>query len=734
MLGINSNINSLVAQQNLSSSGSALSQAITRLSSGKRINSAADDAAGLAISNIMQTQINGLNQGVSNANDGVSMVQTASSGLSSLTNSLQRIRQLAVQASDGSMTDSDRAALQQEVSQQIQEVNRIASQTTYNGMNILNGSLGSVSFQVGANVGQSISLNLSQNMSAANLGGGVVQKGSVVGTLSGLSLNSDGTAYTGSGSAALSTINVLADGNGGFTFTDQNNQALSTAAVNNLFGGQAANTGSGTPLTLTAQGALTNGASATQTSAIAAIQSANAQLTSGGFAVAGTTLSSIALPANLNADLSGGTSTTSITSIEIDADGAGGYTYKALNGSTDVTSKVTNGSLTGSQALASLFTSTTGSGTTPGTLALSSTGSGLITGTDLTNANAAISSAQTANYIAPTYPHGIQASGATVGTITLSTSLDPTGAAVGATGYTGNNISSIEVDADGSGGFTYKAFDSSGNDITSAISGDGGDLSGIFSTATTPTGADTLSLSIAGNTAIGSQASVTSGLAAVNAANQPTLLGTVAVNLDANGNAVNSGTNTQFTSVNVYADGSGGYTFQAVDKSGAVNSSATTAGAAINANAAKLFTVGSATSTGADALSGAGILQNNPNVAAATAAINSANADNAPGQVSEVNIGTSAGASLAIETIDNALDTVNNLQASLGAAQNRFTAISTTQQAQSTNLSNAQSQIQDADFAQETANLSKAQVLQQAGISVLAQANSQPQQILKLLQ
>jgi len=77
MLGINSNINSLVAQQNLSTSGSALSQAITRLSSGKRINSAADDAAGLAISNIMQTQVNGLNQGVSNANDGVSMVQTA---------------------------------------------------------------------------------------------------------------------------------------------------------------------------------------------------------------------------------------------------------------------------------------------------------------------------------------------------------------------------------------------------------------------------------------------------------------------------------------------------------------------------------------------------------------------------------------------------------------------------------------------------------------------------------
>ena len=113
MIGINSNINSLVAQQNLNTSQSALSQAITRLSSGKRINSAADDAAGLAISNRMQTQINGLNQGVSNANDGVSMIQTASSGLAQITSSLQTIRQLAVQASSGSLSASDQAALQQ---------------------------------------------------------------------------------------------------------------------------------------------------------------------------------------------------------------------------------------------------------------------------------------------------------------------------------------------------------------------------------------------------------------------------------------------------------------------------------------------------------------------------------------------------------------------------------------------------------------------------------------------
>ncbi|WDD95956.1 flagellin [Burkholderia sp. FERM BP-3421] len=385
MLGINSNINSLVAQQNLNGSQSALSQAITRLSSGKRINSAADDAAGLAISTRMQTQINGLNQGVSNANDGVSLIQTASSALSSLTNSLQRIRTLAVQASTGTLSTSDQNALQQEVSQQIAEVNRIASQTTYNGKNILDGSAGILSFQVGANVGQTVSLDLSQSMSAAQVGGGLVQQGQTVGTFTNLNLDSTGTYTSTASSVAITSVTVKADGKGGYTFSDQNGTALSATAVGNIF--------------------------------------------------------------------SGGTAA--------------------------------------------------GTGTAVTTLALA------------TQATGGMSTAQA--------------------------------------------------------------------------------------------------------------------------------------------------------------------------------SAATTMQAQINAV-------------------------------------------NQPPTVSNLNISTVTGANQAMVSIDNALQTVNNLQATLGAAQNRFTAIATTQQANSTNLSSAQSQIQSADFAQETANLSRAQVLQQAGISVLAQANSNPQQVLKLLQ
>ncbi|MFL9869474.1 flagellin [Paraburkholderia fungorum] len=276
MLGINSNINSLVAQQNLNGSQSALSQAITRLSSGKRINSAADDAAGLAISTRMQTQINGLNQGVSNANDGVSMIQTASSALSSLTSSLQRIRQLAVQASTGTLSSSDQAALQQEVSAQISEVNRIASQTTYNGTNILDGSAGNVTFQVGANVGQTISLNLSQSMSAAKIGGGLVQTGQTVGSVN-VSLTTAGV-YTSAANPAITAINVLSDGQGGYTFTDQNNQAIAETVAAAVFGA-GATSGTGVavaPLALQAAAYTTAGAgSAAQASAVAQINAIN---------------------------------------------------------------------------------------------------------------------------------------------------------------------------------------------------------------------------------------------------------------------------------------------------------------------------------------------------------------------------------------------------------------------------------------------------------------------------
>lgn len=732
MLGINSNINSLVAQQNLSGSQSALSQAITRLSSGKRINSAADDAAGLAISTGMQTQINGLNQGVANANDGVSMIQTANSGLADITSRLQRIRTLAVQASNGGLSDDNKASLQMEVSQQIAEVNRIASQTTYNGKNVLDGSAGAVSFQVGANVGQSISLDLSKGVSAANLGTGVVSAGVVLGSMTGLNLTAQGAANTGTGAAALTTINVLADGKGGFTFTDQNNQALTSTAVTSLFGGAAATTGTGTALTLAPQGALVNGASASQTSAIAAAQAANGRITAGAFAVKGTTLSTITPATALKLDLSGegGAAGSDITSIKIQADGAGGYTFAAFNGTTDITANITGGG-GGSAGLAGLFATTAGSGSTPGTIALSSAGATAFGGDASVNVTPKFAPAVAANYIAPTYPSSFAKSGTVMGTMipTTAIKLDLSGELAGAP-----NIAKIQVLADGSGSFTFKALDATGADITGNVIPSGATtLATLFTGTAQPNGTTTFALSAAGTTAFGGAGpdATAAGavLTAANAANTVSPIGTVAVNLDASGNAVNPGGTTAFTSVNIYADGSGGYTFRAVNSSGAVS-----ANAGVNANAAALFSAGT-TLAGANGktLTGAGALTANPNAAAVAAGLQAVTSNNVPKNVAAINISSAAGANNAIESIDNALNTVNSIQASLGAAQNRFSGLAATQKGQSTNLSQAQSQITDADFAQETANLSKAQVLQSAGISVLAQANSLPQQVLKLL-
>ena len=167
---INTNVASLNAQRNLNRSQGLLNQSLERLSTGLRINSAKDDAAGLAISERFTTQIRGLNQAVRNASDGISLAQTAESALAELTNNLQRIRELAVQSANASNSESDRAALDAEVQQRIAEVDRIAKQTNFNGVKVLDGSFGTATFQVGANVGETISVGLTTDVTAAAIG------------------------------------------------------------------------------------------------------------------------------------------------------------------------------------------------------------------------------------------------------------------------------------------------------------------------------------------------------------------------------------------------------------------------------------------------------------------------------------------------------------------------------------------------------------------------------------
>jgi flagellin len=212
---IQTNVSSLNARRSLNRTNNGLATTLQRLSSGMRINSAKDDAAGLQISNRLSSQINGLNQSVRNANDGVSLAQTAEGALQESTNILQRIRDLSVQSSNGTNSNADRAALQQEVGQLVAEMNRISETTAFGGRRLLDGSFGSAAFQVGASANQTIGVSLS-NASASSLGQNRVDMGGsglgeVVAAAAAAGANTQaGGALTINGSLGSKTITLAA--------------------------------------------------------------------------------------------------------------------------------------------------------------------------------------------------------------------------------------------------------------------------------------------------------------------------------------------------------------------------------------------------------------------------------------------------------------------------------------------------------------------------------------------
>jgi flagellin len=234
-LVLNTNIDSIVAQNNLNGSQSLLTQSLTRLSSGLRINSAADDAAGLAISQQFTTQVNGTNQAINNANDAVSESQTAAGGLTTIVNNLQSIRTLAVEAANGSNSASDRQALDQQVQQQIAEITQIASQTTFNGLNVLNGSSGTTTYQVGANVGNTISVDLAQGVGANQVGAVASTTEAVAtgGTSGALTIAvGNGTATTIGASSLYATTASSGTGGAAYAYQDASSAYAKAAAIN----------------------------------------------------------------------------------------------------------------------------------------------------------------------------------------------------------------------------------------------------------------------------------------------------------------------------------------------------------------------------------------------------------------------------------------------------------------------------------------------------------------------
>jgi flagellin len=220
---INTNVMSLNAQRNLNTSSASLSTSIQRLSSGLRINSAKDDAAGLAISERFTTQIRGLDVATRNANDGISLAQTAEGAMVEISNNLQRIRELAVQSANATNSTTDRKALDSEVKQLTAEIDRVARQTNFNGTALLDGSFSGALFQVGADAGQTIGINAITNARISDLGKGqfvadltsdnAILSGTATGAgkVSGIAINGQAIAdvsYTTGATAAEVTTNV----------------------------------------------------------------------------------------------------------------------------------------------------------------------------------------------------------------------------------------------------------------------------------------------------------------------------------------------------------------------------------------------------------------------------------------------------------------------------------------------------------------------------------------------
>lgn len=236
-MSVNTNITSLGVQKNLNKASDALSQSMNRLSSGLKINSAKDDAAGMQIANRLNNQVKGLNVAIANANNGVSIAQTAEGAMQESTNTLQRLRELALQAANGDKSDADRVSLQQEFTAKVGELNRIASTTTFGGRNLLDGSFNNVAFQIGANANETISFGMT-DISATALKGNYSEATATGGAMAGLSATSTGTVLTGTGGTATVT------GTGVATLTTGG--AASTIAVGDVI------TINGNAVTLTA--------------------------------------------------------------------------------------------------------------------------------------------------------------------------------------------------------------------------------------------------------------------------------------------------------------------------------------------------------------------------------------------------------------------------------------------------------------------------------------------------
>lgn len=707
---INTNIASLNAQRNLGKTQGMLNKSLQRLSSGLRINSAKDDAAGLAIGTRMGAQVRGLNQAIRNANDGISLAQTAEGALQETTNLLQRLRELAVQSANDTNTASDRSSLQAEATQLLQELGRIAETTQFNGKKLLNGTFTGAQFQVGANANQTISVGVNSSKTT-DLGSYQANGAVAVSTLSlaGGDLLINGTdvgiSTDGSAEAKAVAINAVSDTTGvtasamTSVSSDQTllrNQTLLAGdlTVNGINVGAVSgsyNIATQGSNLATAINAVTN-----QTGVIA-----TSDLSTGSLTLTSSTGKDIVIGSN-NGDagynrLENATGFAVSASTEISqntmtfASGAAGVA------TIDVTTKLEAGDTLQVGTVTFTISAAANSATNIDS-------SGADVDADIDNIKAALDLAVSA------------------GTLTNATIAQAGGA--GAAVTLTSDVATNSVDHVAA---TYTA---AGTGVMTGASGAGDVASegGIAIGNTVILGGITYEFVLPGGTASGTNIAVSFG--ADNDANETNLAGAI---------------NNQYSlgNTNVQASVATGNLVVTADLLGTAGNTTTTPTLdttdATDANVfGSVVTVAATNGAGTEATN-TGILEINASVqytltgnGLAKAGLQSATPTLAA--LSTIDISTVAGSNDALSILDGALSQTTSSRGDLGALQNRFESTISNLQNVSENISAARARIMDADFAAETASLTKAQVLQQAGVAMLAQANQLPQAVLSLLQ
>lgn len=696
-LVINTNVSALNSQRQLVKSGMDMTQAMERLSSGKRINNAADDAAGLAISNRMTSQIRGLNQAVRNANDGISMIQTAEGALDETTNILQRVRELAIQSANGIYNDENRATLDAEVQQLIAELDRISETTTFNGQPLLDGSIKDVGLQVGGNANETIEISITaMNAKTLGLGSQAVDL-----------LSSETTLGTLTGANDIREGDVLINGQSIGTFdgaTDTFNDLIESINENVLGVESAGYTSLEAPTV--GDGVLENG-NKLQITVVAADGSGN-------------NVFQITDTKNMD-ELVEKIETVTGGIISADLDDLGRLVLINDSGST-IQTRGLDSTNTETNAAAAIVEQASGLDVYDGAAFQTASAQGQIILTSEHGDPIAVERGATGT-LADLANLGFREN--TESGVVNGSGLT-TGGAAAQWGVGDVTINGVEIDNTDTDSLLGKI--AAINDVSE----DTAVVASAFASAT---------LDMSGVTITGGLDGEDIGI------NGVSVSFAADVTVEDVADTFNAGTNTHGVTARVL-----GTRLVLESDQGAINITAGTgtdaiAGALAAANLTRVEggTSSTAVLTPTTVNAGIKLVSTNDTPVAVKLGPNAdinehgfLEANSTAGgrfgtAIKSVSVDTQKNANDAIDVVDRALDEINAVRSDLGAVNNRLDFTISNLMNVSENTAAARSRIVDADFAAETSNMSRAQVLQQASQAMLAQANARPQQVLQLL-